>query len=138
MKENINLISSNNLNKSSSSKNNSNGDKIYDEIEKKEKEIKNLKKEINKYKKGTIQEFVYSNRKILSAWKNKRNFNKIVLELLVEDNNFLKYLGSEDESANIVIDNNKKFRPKTALSDKKNLSTSNAKINNIINSKKIY
>ena len=42
MKENINLISSNNLNKSSSSKNNSNGDKIYDEIEKKEKEIKNL------------------------------------------------------------------------------------------------
>ena len=138
MKENINLISSNNLNKSSSSKNNSNGDKIYDEIEKKEKEIKNLKNEINKYKKGTIQEFVYSNRKILSAWKNKRNFKKIVLELLVEDNNFLKYLGSEDESANIVIDNNKKFRPKTALSDKKNLSISNAKINNIINSKKIY
>ena len=138
MKENINLISSNNLNKSSSSKNNSNGDKIYDEIEKKEKEIKNLKNEINKYKKGTIQEFVYSNRKIPSAWKYKRNFKKIVLELLVEDNNFLKYLGSEDESANIVIDNNKKFRPKTALSDKKNLSISNAKINNIINSKKIY
>lgn len=136
MKENKNLISNNNLNKTSSSKNNSNGDKIYDEIEKKEKEIKNLKNEINKYKKGTIQEFVYSNRKIPSAWKNKRNFKKIVLELLVEDNNFLKYLGSEDESANIVNDNNKKFRPKTALSDKKSLRSSNAKINNIINSKK--
>ena len=136
MKERNNLISNNNTNKNSSSKNVSNMDKLYDEIEKKEKEIKNIKNEINKYKKGTIQEFVYSNRKIPSAWKNKRNFKRIVLELLVEDNNFLKYLGSEDESTNIAIDNTKKFRPKTAFSDKKSLRSSNTNLNNIINSKK--
>lgn len=91
MKENNNLILNKNTNKISLNKIILNGDKLYDEIEKKEKEIKNIKNEINKYKKGTIQEFVYSNRKIPSAWKNKRNFKKIVLELLVEDNNFLKY-----------------------------------------------
>lgn len=136
MKERNNLISNNNTNKNSSSKNVSNMDKLYDEIEKKEKEIKNIKNEINKYKKGTIQEFVYSNRKIPSAWKNKRNFKRIVLELLVEDNNFLKYLGSEDESTNIANDNTKKFRPKTAFSDKKSLRSSNTNLNNIINSKK--
>ena len=136
MKERNNLISNNNTNKNSSSKNVSNMDKLYDEIEKKEKEIKNIKNEINKYKKGTIQEFVYSNRKIPSAWKNKRNFKRIVLELLVEDNNFLKYLGSEDESTNITNDNTKKFRPKTAFSDKKSLRSSNTNLNNIINSKK--
>ena len=136
MKERNNLISNNHTNKNSSSKNVSNMDKLYDEIEKKEKEIKNIKNEINKYKKGTIQEFVYSNRKIPSAWKNKRNFKRIVLELLIEDNNFLKYLGSEDESINITNDNTKKFRPKTAFSDKKSLRSSNTNLNNIINSKK--
>jgi hypothetical protein len=135
MKENNNLILNKNTNKISLNKIILNGDKLYDEIEKKEKEIKNIKNEINKYKKGTIQEFVYSNRKIPSAWKNKRNFKKIVLELLVEDNNFLKYLGSEDESTNIANDNAKKFRPKTAFSDKKSLRSSNTNLNNIINSK---
>jgi hypothetical protein len=139
MKENKylnNLILNNNTNKISSSKILLSGDKLYDEIEKKEKEIKNLKNEIDKYKKGSIQEFVYSNRKIPSAWKNKRNFKKMVLELLVEDNNFLKYLGSEDESTNIANDNTKKFRPKTAFSEKKSLRSSNTNISNIINSKK--
>jgi len=136
MKEYNNLISKNNMNKISLSKILSNGDKIYDEIEKKGKEIKGIKNEIIKYKKGTIQEFVYSNRKIPSAWKNKRNYKKIVLELLVEDNNFLKYLGSEDEGTNIANDNKQKFRPKTAFSEKKSLRSSKTNLNNIISSKK--
>ena len=136
MKEYNNLISKNNMNKISLSKILSNGDKIYDEIEKKGKEIKGIKNEIIKYKKGTIQEFVYSNRKIPSAWKNKRNYKKIVLELLVEDNNFLKYLGSEDEGTNIANDNKQKFRPKTAFSEKKSLRNSKTNLNNIISSRK--
>jgi len=94
---------------------------FYDIVEQKDITLKNLKTDTNNIKKQTIKEFIYSNKKIPNLWKNKKNFKNVVLEMFVEDNNFLSYLGSGDENDSIKIKNKTQIRPKTVSSKKNNL-----------------
>ena len=108
-------------------------DEVYDEIEKNEKKLQNLKHKINSFKKGSIKEFVYTNRKVPYIWRIKRNYDNLILGLFLEDNNFMKYIGKGAESTNRTIKNNIKNRPKTAFTKRKNLTNTNFQMDKIIN-----
>jgi hypothetical protein len=89
---------------------------IHDIVEQKSILLKNIKENTKNIKKTTIKEFVYTNKNIPKAWKNKRNYQKIVLELFAEDDKFLKYLKNEEEKDNTPNNDEIKIRPKTATS----------------------
>ena len=104
-------ISDNNINKILPEKKIS-----YDVIEKKEEELKNLKNNTYEIKKDSIKEFIYANKNIPIIWKTKKNYQNLVLDLFNEDNNFLKYLGSnlqKNQKSNTIIN-----RPKTTIYEK--------------------
>lgn len=67
---------------------------LHDVVEQKDILLNDIKYNAKNIKKDTIKEFVYTNKTIPKLWKNKKNFQNIVLETFAEDNNFLKYLGN--------------------------------------------
>ena len=113
-------------------------DEVYDEIEQNEKKLQNLKHKINSFKKGSIKEFVYTNRKVPYIWRIKKNYENLILGLLLEDNNFMKYIGKGAATTSRTIKNNTKTRPKTAFTKRKNLTNNNLQMNKKINLKNIY
>ena len=127
MNEKVNL--SNYLPIKSSKKKLKNSNKIlsktemgfYDAVEQKDITLKTLKNDTKNIKKETIKEFIYSNKKIPNIWKKRKNFKNVVFEMFIEDNNFLRYLGSGDENDNIKNKNKTQIRPKTVSSEKDNL-----------------
>ena len=139
IKENQQLIQKNN--KSNIKLNNSN--KIFsktemgffDSVEQKDFELINLKNNTKNIKKETIKEFVYSNKKIPNLWKNKKNFQNIVLETFCEDNNFLRYLGSGEDKEIIHFKTKAQKRAKTLETEKNNLS--NSQTNNNLEKNKL-
>lgn len=108
-------------------------DEIYDEIEQNEKKLQNLKNKINSFKKGSIKEFVYSNRKVPHLWRVKKNYENLILGLFLEDNNFMKYIGKGAETTNRTIKNKSQNRPKTAFAKRKNLTNTNLQIDKKVN-----
>ena len=94
---------------------------FFDVVEQKDIDLKNLKNETKNIKKETIKEFVYSNKKIPDLWKNKKNFKNIVLETFVEDNHFLNYLGTVEDSESIQFKKKTLIRPKTTISEGKKI-----------------
>ena len=94
---------------------------FYDAVEQKDIALKTLKHDTKNIKKETIKEFIYSNKKIPNIWKKRKNFKNVVLEMFIEDNNFLRYLGSGEENDSIKIKNKTQIRPKTVSSEKLNL-----------------
>ena len=93
----------------------------HDIVEQKGILLNNIKNNIKKIKKETIKEFVYSNKTIPALWKNKKNFQDIVLETFAEDNNFLKYLGNVGDNDSIPVKSKTQIRPKTVSSDRRNI-----------------
>ena len=94
--------------------------KKHDIIEKKDIELNHIKNNTNDIKKSSIKEFIYSNRKVPKSWKTKKHYNNLVLEIFSEDNNFLKYLGSNVEKhTDAPIDINIE-RPKTSKFENRN------------------
>ena len=109
----------------------------FDEIEQKDRELKQMKNKTYKYKKESIKEFVYTNRQIPILWKSQKNFDKLVLEMFAEDNNFLQYLGNDADISDISKKNKNISRPKTSISKKKSLTSTNLQFDNKkINTKK--
>jgi hypothetical protein len=100
-------------------------DEVFDEIEQNEKKLQNLKHKINSFKKDSIKEFVYTNRRIPYIWRIKKNYESLILGLFLEDNNLMKYIGKGAETTSRTIKNNGKARPKTAFTKRKNLTNSN-------------
>lgn len=107
---------------------------LHDVVEQKDILLNNIKYNTKNIKKDTIKEFVYTNKTIPKLWKNKKNFQNIVLEMFAEDNNFLKYLGNVEENNNILIKNNTKVRPKTAALGRNNNKSKKLQINHNYNS----
>ena len=88
-------------------------------IEKREKELNDLTNTTNNIKKNSIKEFLYSNKNVPKIWKTKKNYNNLVLELIDDDSNFLKYLGNNFNNVkNVNFDNNIR-RSKTAVTENK-------------------
>ena len=108
-------------------------DEVYDEIEKNEKKLQNLKHKINSFKKGSIKEFVYTNRKVPYIWRIKKNYENLILGLFLEDNNFMKYIGKGGSTTSRTIKSNAKTRPKTAFTKRKNLTNTNFQMDKNIN-----
>ena len=67
---------------------------LNDEIEMKDIEIKDSLKKLDKIKTSSLNEFIYSNKKIPDSWKNKLNYQTKVLEIFAKDRNFLLYVGN--------------------------------------------
>ena len=108
-------------------------DEVYDEVEQNQKKLQNLKSKINTFKKGSIKEFVYTNRKVPFIWRIKKNYESLILGLLLEDNNFMKYIGKGPETTSRTLKGNSKARPKTAFTKRKNLTNTNFQIDKKIN-----
>ena len=108
-------------------------DEVYDEVEQNQKKLQNLKSKINTFKKGSIKEFVYTNRKVPFIWRIKKNYENLILGLLLEDNNFMKYIGKGPATTSRTIKGNSKARPKTAFTKRKNLTNNNFHIDKKIN-----
>jgi len=106
---------------------------LHDVVEQKDILLNDIKYNAKIIKKDTIKEFVYTNKTIPKLWKNKKNFQNIVLEMFAEDNNFLKYLGNVEENDNIIIKNNTKIRPKTATLGRNNNRNKKLQINHNYN-----
>lgn len=66
---------------------------IYDEIEQKDMSIKESARKLRHIKDNSIKEFVYTNGKIPEQWKNKLDYQDEVIKVLINDDNFLTYLG---------------------------------------------
>ena len=88
----------------------------YDVVEKKEIELKKIKNNTDEIKKDSIKQFIYTNKNIPMIWKTKKNYQNLVLDIFNEDNNFLKYLGSnlkKKKNSNTIL-----IRQKNALNEK--------------------
>ena len=108
-------------------------DEVFDEIEQNEKKLQNLKAKINSFKKGSIKEFVYTNRRVPYMWRIKKNYESLILGLFLEDNNFMKYIGKGAATTSRTIKNNTITRPKTAFTKRKNLTNNNLEMDKKIN-----
>ena len=113
---------------------------FYDDIEKNDVKIKKDQKELKKLKDVSLKEFIYTNKEIPDKWKKKANYEDDLLNLMVNDNNILSYVGSTPREQNI------KFKSYTDRRDKNKNTTKSysvevnnfPNINNRYNTKKIF
>lgn len=91
----------------------------YDIIEKKVIELNKIKKNTNDIKKCSIKQFIYSNKNVPKIWKTKKTYKNLVLQIFANDNNFLKYLGTNVENDKNLNTNINIQRPKTSISEGK-------------------
>ena len=94
----------------------------HDIIEKKDIELNNIKNNTNDIKKSTIKEFIYSHKNVPKIWKTKKTYKNLILDIFAEDNNFLKYMGSNVEKEPNSPKNINIKRPKTTTFENRNVN----------------
>ena len=99
---------------------------FYDEIEKNDILIKQDQKELKKLKNISLKEFIYTNKEIPDRWKKKANYEDDLLNIMVEDNNILTYVGTSPKEEYI---NSKSYNDK--ISTKKSFSIEKNNFSNI-------
>ena len=114
---------------------------FYDDIEKNDVKIKKDQKELKKLKDVSLKEFIYTNKEIPDKWKKKANYEDDLINLMVNDNNILSYVGSTPREQNL------KFKSYTDRKDKNKNTTKSysvevdnnfPNINNRYTTKKIF
>ena len=107
---------------------------FYDEIERTDMRLKLNKYNLQNQKLNLVKEMVYTNKSIPICWKKKINFKNQIMNMFVQDEQFLTYLGrggsTERISINYNLNNNKKL--------KKNLSHKNYFVNKELSINKFY
>ena len=100
---------------------------FYDEIEKNDILIKQDQKELKKLKNTSLKEFIYTNKEIPDRWKKKANYEDDLLNIMVEDNNILTYVGTSPKEENIISKsyNDKRSTKKSFSIEQKNLPNIN-------------
>lgn len=113
---------------------------FYDDIEKNDVKIKKDQKELKKLKDVSLKEFIYTNKEIPDKWKKKANYEDDLLNLMVNDNNILSYVGSTPREQNIKFKSYTDRRDKNKNTTKSySVETNNfPNINNRYNTKKIF
>lgn len=94
---------------------------FYDEIEKNDLLIKQDQKELKKLKNCSLKEFIYSNKEIPDKWKKKANYEDDLLNIMVEDNNILTYVGTSPKQENTKTYNDNRSSKKSFSIEQKNL-----------------
>ena len=100
---------------------------FYDEIEKNDILIKQDQKQLKRLKNTSLKEFIYTNKEIPDRWKKKANYEDDLLNIMVEDNNILTYVGTspKEEDINSKSYNDKRSTKKSFSIDQKNLISIN-------------
>ena len=65
-----------------------------DEIEKRNIKLRSSQYKLNKIKENSIKDIIYSHKNVPISWRSKSNYQKQVMNLIANDDNFLVYLGS--------------------------------------------
>ena len=88
---------------------------FYDSLAKNDISIKKNKAILKKVKKSTLKEFIYTNKDIPESWKKKVNYGDEVLNIMIKDQNVLKYMGvgQQNEINNKNKKNNRAFTDRT-------------------------
>ena len=72
---------------------------FYDDIENNDISIKKKQKQLQKIKNESLKEFVFANKIIPDKWKKKLSYQNDVIKVLVNDNDFLLYVGRGSKPA---------------------------------------
>ena len=132
---NINQIRGPEKTKNLDFKNLNNG--FYDDIAKNDVKIKKGQKELKKLKDVSLKEFIYTNREIPEKWRKKSNYEDDLLNLMIKDNNILKYIGTSPREQNIKIkaySDRRDMKKSFSVENEKNFPT----INNRYITKKMF